>query len=183
MPYGIQVETDEFFERPTDGILHSQFIRVDGRIATLDLLHRNANQIHDARLNVPHARGQFQLHFNHFGFVLVKGVQHGGLEAWPEVELADKEIPHDAFHAPEARREGVWMVGEAFDEAGAVALTVQPEYEGLLGRFGDFVGAVDEDAGDVVDGHAVAQEIHHQNAGTHEDDSTLQIQGIPKKYE
>lgn len=43
----------------------------------------------------------------------------------PQVELLDKEVPHDTLHLAEARREGSCFVCEGLDEACLVLLSEQ----------------------------------------------------------
>jgi len=160
-------------------VLHGNRLHVNSSIDTLDLPHQKVHNVQDVRLNGGHALAEWNMQLDRLCLPRLQGATNGGVETGPNVQVLDEEIAHGAFHMRIANGEGLRTAGEGLYEAGFVLLAIQSQGESLLAALDNGVCAQDYDSTDQLDGNALLEQVHHQDAGAYELHATFQINALP----
>ena len=86
------------------------------------------------------------------------------MEARPQLQLAHAQPAHHLLHLREALGEGGRVVGESLDEGRPVQLAEDAEDEGEVAALGHPVRVRDHDTRCQRCGHALAQQVHHEDS-------------------
>lgn len=159
MPNAVELRLQYLVELLRDAILDGDFAQIDKAIDAFQLLDQQIHYVQHVRLDLCHARRDWDVQLDDLRFVGAQRLLDGGLESRPQVKIGDKQIAHHFFDVAVAVCERFDAVAERLDETGFVALPVETQRERLLAGFDDFVGAKNDDTGHQFDGDAALEEV------------------------
>eukprot|EP00964_Phaeocystis_antarctica_P091812 scaffold58946_cov63-Phaeocystis_antarctica.AAC.10 len=171
VPDRVELPAHDDVEGLEEGVLHRELSHVDGRAAALELGQALVDGAQQCLLQLLGLAAQRDGALFDYGLRRVETRRDGDVEARPELQLAHAQPAHHLLHLREALGEGGRVIGESLDEGRPVELAEDAEDEGEVAALGHPVRVRDHDTCRQRCGHALAQQVHHQDALRHRQDA------------